>query len=126
MQPSARLMRGLTRGRTGYLPGPWDEKTGGFIAGALELRAAWGEGGFSDWPYPVFDLYPRLDYVCLLTRSGCPFSCTYCASRSLRKGLRSGLPRAWSGKLLIGAENSGSKILLFTMTLLLLDAATHL
>ncbi len=41
---------------------------------------------FAEWPYPAFDLYPRRDYVCLLTRRGCPFSCIYCASSRLAKG----------------------------------------
>jgi hypothetical protein len=31
-------------------------------------------------PSPAFDLYPCLDYCCVLTSRGCPFQCTYCAS----------------------------------------------
>lgn len=30
--------------------------------------------------YPAFELYNELDYVPLLTSTGCPFECTYCAS----------------------------------------------
>jgi len=37
-------------------------------------------------PYPAFDLYPELDYVCIATSRGCPFKCTYCASPFLTKG----------------------------------------
>ncbi|PIX21237.1 MAG: hypothetical protein COZ69_15840 [Deltaproteobacteria bacterium CG_4_8_14_3_um_filter_45_9] len=37
-------------------------------------------------PYPAFDLYPRLDYVCLATSRGCPLRCTYCGSPFLTKG----------------------------------------
>jgi radical SAM superfamily enzyme YgiQ (UPF0313 family) len=37
-------------------------------------------------PYPSFDLYPNLDYVCITTSKGCPFNCTYCASPFLTKG----------------------------------------
>jgi len=37
-------------------------------------------------PYPAFDLYPKLDYVCIATSRGCPFKCTYCASPFLTKG----------------------------------------
>ena len=31
-------------------------------------------------PYPAFDLYSQLDYVCIRTSVGCPLRCTYCAS----------------------------------------------
>ena len=34
-------------------------------------------------PYPAFDLLTKIDYVCLLGSSGCPFRCTYCASHYL-------------------------------------------
>jgi radical SAM superfamily enzyme YgiQ (UPF0313 family) len=37
-------------------------------------------------PYPSFDLYPQLDYMCIATSRGCPFKCTYCASPFLSKG----------------------------------------
>ena len=36
--------------------------------------------------YPAFDLYSKLDYVCISTSTGCPFKCTYCASPFLTKG----------------------------------------
>ncbi len=38
------------------------------------------------YPYPAFDLYPQLDYICISTSNGCPFRCTYCASPFLTKG----------------------------------------
>jgi radical SAM superfamily enzyme YgiQ (UPF0313 family) len=34
-------------------------------------------------PPPAFNLYPHLDYACVLTSRGCPFHCTYCASPRL-------------------------------------------
>jgi len=37
-------------------------------------------------PYPAFDLYRKLDYVCVSTSTGCPLQCTYCASAFLTKG----------------------------------------
>ncbi len=35
------------------------------------------------WPYPAFDLQRKIPYVPILTSIGCPFSCSYCASRFL-------------------------------------------
>lgn len=36
-------------------------------------------------PYPAYDLYQKLDYVCILTSLGCLFNCPYCAVRYLTK-----------------------------------------
>ena len=33
-----------------------------------------------DLAYPAFDLYPILDYACILTSLGCPYRCDYCAA----------------------------------------------
>jgi radical SAM superfamily enzyme YgiQ (UPF0313 family) len=37
-------------------------------------------------PYPSFDLYPQLHYLCIATSRGCPLKCTYCASPLLSGG----------------------------------------
>jgi len=34
-------------------------------------------------PYPAFDLLKGIDYVCIMTSSGCPYRCKYCASHFL-------------------------------------------
>jgi radical SAM superfamily enzyme YgiQ (UPF0313 family) len=44
------------------------------------------------YPFPAFDLYPRLPYVCLLTARGCPHTCPYCASRLLQPRFRERSP----------------------------------
>ena len=44
------------------------------------------------YPFPAFDLYPHLPYVCLLTARGCPFTCPYCASRLLQPRFRERSP----------------------------------
>ncbi len=38
------------------------------------------EKGLDYLPYPAWDLYPDLDYICILSSRGCPFRCNYCAS----------------------------------------------
>ena len=35
------------------------------------------------WPRPAFDLQHQIPYITLMTSLGCPFSCTYCASKIL-------------------------------------------
>jgi radical SAM superfamily enzyme YgiQ (UPF0313 family) len=77
----------------GSLPGPWDDSdprsdisNGPYsyperraictAKSALELD-------LDLLPYPAFDLYPQLDFVCMATSKGCPLRCTYCASHFL-------------------------------------------
>jgi len=38
-------------------------------------------------PYPAFDL-AGAPYVCIQTSRGCPYQCTYCASKIMNKGFR--------------------------------------
>lgn len=37
------------------------------------------------YPYPAFDLISHLDQVPIITSRGCPYRCSYCASRLLNK-----------------------------------------
>jgi radical SAM superfamily enzyme YgiQ (UPF0313 family) len=36
--------------------------------------------GLEKMPYPAWDLYSNLDYICILSSRGCPYRCSYCAS----------------------------------------------
>ncbi len=38
---------------------------------------------FDTYPYPALDLQSTINYIPILTTRGCPFDCTYCASRFL-------------------------------------------
>ena len=56
----------------------WPSLPSRSCSGPLELD-------FDLLPYPSFDLYPRLDYICIATSRGCPLKCTYCASPFLNR-----------------------------------------
>lgn len=43
---------------------------------------------FLSLPYPAYDLYHHLDYVCILTSIGCLYNCPYCAVRYLIKNFQ--------------------------------------
>jgi radical SAM superfamily enzyme YgiQ (UPF0313 family) len=38
------------------------------------------EKGLDYLPYPAWDIYSNLDYICILSSRGCPYRCSYCAS----------------------------------------------
>jgi len=66
------------------------------ISAMDSLLGALGQEGFAggedrpdagNLPYPAFDLLHGLTYVCLLTSTGCPYRCRYCASFFLNPGL---------------------------------------
>ncbi|MGB9907528.1 MAG: B12-binding domain-containing radical SAM protein [Candidatus Saccharicenans sp.] len=56
------------------------------ICGRSQLKPG-AEGvifpGLDSMPSPAYDLYQDRSVACLLTSRGCPFSCSYCASRRL-------------------------------------------
>lgn len=81
------------------LPGPWDDEKERIVFETLECPGATGVAGFSRWPYPAFDLYPRLGYVCLLTRSGCPYRCPYCAASRLVGRMETRRPESVVGEI---------------------------
>ena len=56
------------------------------ISGITKFRIPQSEFRIDSLPYPSFDLYPQLDYVCIATSRGCPSQCTYCASPFLTRG----------------------------------------
>jgi radical SAM superfamily enzyme YgiQ (UPF0313 family) len=76
------------------LPGPWDQEKMKIVLEDLGESTVSAAEDFPSWPYPAFDLYRKTPYVCILTRCGCPFSCTYCAVSKLSKGFQSRNPEA--------------------------------
>lgn len=72
--------------------GPWERKKLVLLSQYLKQEPGPIPEDFTSWPFPALDLYPRLSYAPLLTRRGCPFSCTYCASPRLSSGIVSRNP----------------------------------
>jgi len=107
------------------LPGSWDEEKWRIVGEILEDPSPEGEKGFLSWPYPAFDLYPHMPYVCVLTRSGCPFSCTYCASHRLAKGFESRDPEEVIGEVVHWHKNFGVKDFAFYDDALLIRPTEH-
>lgn len=71
-------------------------------------------------PPPAFDLYPHVDYCCVLTSRGCPFQCTYCASQLLNPRFVKRDP-AWVVDEIVGWVDRGVEDIAFYDDALLVD-----
>ncbi len=77
-------------------------------------------------PYPAFDLLNSIDYVCLLTSRGCPFSCPYCASSLLFPNFYQRPPEDVFKEILFWHKQYGVKIFAFYDDALLINAEKHI
>ena len=73
-----------------------------------------------DFPYPAFDLYPRLESVALLTSRGCPYQCNFCASKRLVPKYRCRTPQNVLQELTLWHEQRGIRHFAFFDDALLL------
>jgi len=77
-------------------------------------------------PYPAFDLMSRIDYVCLLTSTGCPYRCRYCASHILSPVFSKRDPERVLEEILYWHGRFGVRDFAFYDDALLIEAETHL
>jgi len=77
-------------------------------------------------PYPAFDMLRRMEYVCLLTSTGCPYRCGYCASGYLSPGFFHRDPLEVFEEILHWHQRHGVQDFAFYDDALLFDADTHL
>lgn len=108
------------------LSGPWDGEKLRFIDEFFGNPFPSTVEKFSSWPYPAFDLYPRLGYVCLLTRRGCPFSCTYCAAPRLARGMESRSPLQVIEEVIFWKDKRGVYDFAIYDDALLINPASHI
>lgn len=108
------------------IPGPWDGEKMRILSERLGSSPSRIHEKFDSWPAPAFDLYPRLAYVCLLTRSGCPFSCTYCASPRLTKGFETRHPARVVEEIVSWQERFGVGNFAFYDDALLIHPGAHI
>lgn len=51
-----------------------------FLSETIGVRHSTSYRGYDDYPFPAYHLYPRLDYVAMMTSRGCPYACSFCAT----------------------------------------------
>jgi radical SAM superfamily enzyme YgiQ (UPF0313 family) len=77
------------------------------------------------WPYPAFELQHRIAYIPILTSTGCPFRCDYCASHRLQPRRRRRDPLAVVTEIEHWHHRHGVRDFVFYDDALLIDAETH-
>ncbi len=83
-------------------------------------------GNLDSYPYPAFDLLGNLKYVCILTSRGCPFACSYCASRILYPAFRQRSPLKVVDEIEYWVERFGVRDFAFYDDALLINAKNHI
>jgi radical SAM superfamily enzyme YgiQ (UPF0313 family) len=78
------------------------------------------------FPYPAFDLLTKIDYICLLSSSGCPFRCPYCASHYLSPFFIKREPLELFEEVLFWNKKYSIKNFAFYDDALLVDAENHI
>jgi len=77
-------------------------------------------------PYPAFDLYNHLSYICILTSRGCPYRCVYCASHLLNHPYTSRDPIAVADEIELWWKCQGVTNFVFYDDALLFEPETRL
>ncbi|HUL21311.1 MAG TPA: B12-binding domain-containing radical SAM protein [Thermodesulfobacteriota bacterium] len=75
--------------------------------------------------YPAFDIYPKLDYICVATSKGCPFKCTYCASPFLANGFSRRDPLGVVDEIEYWTRKHGVNNIVFYDDALLIESSNH-
>ncbi|MCD4785446.1 MAG: radical SAM protein [Candidatus Eremiobacteraeota bacterium] len=82
--------------------------------------------GFPEFPYPAFQLYEKISYGTILTSMGCPFNCSYCASKRLYPGFIQRNPQDVADEIIYMADNFNIDKFAFYDDALLVNAGSHL
>lgn len=77
------------------------------------------------FPYPAWDLYQKLDFICLMTGRGCPFHCSYCASNLLNSRIEFRDPRHVAEEITYWKDNKDIYRFIFYDDALLINAESH-
>ena len=75
--------------------------------------------------YPAFDIYPILDYCCILTSLGCPYRCAYCAAWRIKPGFSRRDPNKVADEIEFWARTLGIRDIAFYDDALLVNSKNH-
>jgi radical SAM superfamily enzyme YgiQ (UPF0313 family) len=80
------------------------------------------ETGLDNLPYPAWNIYSNLDYICILSSRGCPYRCSYCASFKINPRLEFRNPEEVVKEIEYWNEKKGVKDFVFYDDALLINS----
>lgn len=80
---------------------------------------------WKDFPLPDFDLYPNLASVAIMTSKGCPYNCSFCASRKISGRFEQRNPDDIIEQIMYYARHRQVKHFAFFDDALLINAESH-
>jgi radical SAM superfamily enzyme YgiQ (UPF0313 family) len=92
---------------------------------ALNIAMPEPQAKINSLPYPAFDLLNGIDYVCIMTSTGCPYRCQYCASKFLYPSFQRRDAQEVIDELTYWNSNYGITDFAFYDDALLVDSARH-
>jgi radical SAM superfamily enzyme YgiQ (UPF0313 family) len=92
----------------------------------VSLSPGFDSQNLDTYPYPAFDLQHWIAYVPILTSRGCPFDCTYCASRYLNPKRMRRSPGSVVEEIQYWHQAYGVMDFAFYDDALLVDAENHI
>jgi radical SAM superfamily enzyme YgiQ (UPF0313 family) len=81
---------------------------------------------FKDYPPPLHEIHKNSGFFSVLTRMGCPFSCSYCASGILCRGFSERPVSSVVSEIINYSELTGVKNIAFYDDALLIDPDRHI
>ncbi|MBX7150326.1 B12-binding domain-containing radical SAM protein [bacterium] len=77
-----------------------------FIKEKFKLPSTKTYLGYDDYPHPAYHLYPKLEYVGMMTTRGCPYTCSFCATHEFTDVFRRRHPQKVVEEIRSYAEKS--------------------
>lgn len=84
------------------------------------------KGNLDSYPYPAFDLFSNIKYICILTSRGCPYHCSYCISHKLNPTFIQRDPSKVIDEIEYWVKRLGVKDVAFYDDALLINAKDHI
>ncbi len=96
-----------------------------FLAERFGISVGKKYEGYDDYPRPAYHLYPRLDYVTMMTSRGCPYTCSFCATHEFTESFSRRQPQFVLDEILSYAQR-GIKNISFYDDALFVNAEKHI